>query len=115
MEEKIIINKDELKKMVERYTLLASETYKLKFVYSSLLFSKSKKSFIFDYTLKINDNSFVTNKVILFEHEIKNILNYHYKELGYKVANYKLLDDDSFNLELNLIKVKKNQKVKVRL
>ena len=114
MEEKRIINKNELKKIIEDYTLMSSETYMLEFAKSSLEFSESKKSFIFDYTLKVG-NGFLTNKVILFDCEIKNILNYYYKDLGYKVNGYKILNDENSDIELSIMKVKNDQKVKVRL
>lgn len=113
MEEKVIIKMDDLHKMVEQYTMYSSEEYKLEMVYSSLIPSNSKNSFIFDYTVKANENSYITNRVILFKNEIINIFNYINEGSDYKATNYEILENEECDIEISVVKKKVNKKTKV--
>ena len=110
MENKQIITKDELMKMIKEYITMGIEMQNTSIEYSTLRLFKNKNDFIFNYTIAIDHNHLIDDRVILSKCAIKNIINYYYSDMGYNVLDYSIIDEENCNIELIVKKV--NSKVK---
>ena len=109
MEEKIIIKKEELNEMVSEYIMMGSEAAGTEIVYSNMILIKEKACFMYCYSLKLG-NSYINCNQVLFKTEIINIINYYFKQRGYFIDDYELINDKDFELQMTFNKIKNKQK-----